>query len=213
MPKYKLIEMPDVSNTGKRRVYPKMITNRTMSFSDLLDKMKQYNRGLSPTVVEAAVTDVRDMLVELLSMGYNVNIDELGTFSLSLDFEDDKPTEMQSDDDKMTYRKVGVKNVNFKASPELLKDLKRKTDRDLERDMGGVKVIRKELYSLEERIDRALKVIDERGFIGLTDYAYLNNVSRTAASLELKKICSEENSPIRSTGQHSHKVWVRRKKG
>lgn len=213
MPKYKLIEMPDVSNTGKRRVYPKMITNRTMSFSDLLDKMKQYNRGLSPTVVEAAVTDVRDMLVELLSMGYNVNIDELGTFSLSLDFEDDKPTEMQSDDDKMTYRKVGVKNVNFKASPELLKDLKRKTDRDLERDMGGVKVIRKELYSLEERIDRALKVIDERGFIGLTDYAYLNNVSRTAASLELKKICSEENSPICSTGQHSHKVWVRRKKG
>ena len=211
MAKYKLVEMTDLRNTGKRRVYPKMITNRTMSFSDLLDKMKLYNRGLSPTVVEAAVTDVRDMLVELLSMGYNVNIDELGTFSLSLDFEDDKPTEMQGDDDKMIYRKVGVKNVNFKPSPDLVKDIKRKTDRDLERDMGGVKLIRKELYSLEERIARALKVIDDRGFIGLTDYAYLNNLSRTAASLELKKICDDENAPICSTGQYSHKVWVRRK--
>ena len=33
---------------------------------------------------------------------------------------------------------------------------------------------------------RALKVIDENGFIGLTDYAYINNLSRTAASLELR---------------------------
>jgi len=211
MPKYKLIEMPDVHNTGKRRVYPKLVTNRTMSFSDLLDKMKLYNRGLSPTVVDAAVTDVRDMLVELLSMGYNVNIEGLGTFSLSLDFEDDKPTEMQGDDDKMIYRKVGVKNVNFKPSPELVKDIKGKTNRDLERDMGGVKVIRKELYNQEQRIARALKVIDENGFIGLTDYAYINNLSRTSASLELKEVCAKEDSPIRSVGQHSHKVWVRRK--
>lgn len=212
MPKYKLVEMPDVHNTGKRRVYPKMVTNRTMSFSDLLDKMKLYHRGLSPTVVEAAVTDVRDMLVELLSMGYNVNIEGLGSFSLSLDFEDDKPTEMQSDDDKMIYRKVGVKNVNFKSSPELVKDVKGKTDRDLERDMGGVKVIRKELYTQEQRIARALKVIDDKGFIGLTDYAYINNLSRTAASLELREICDDENAPICSVGQHSHKVWVKRKK-
>lgn len=211
MAKYKLVEMTDLRNTGKRRVYPKLVTNRTMSFSDLLDKMKLYNRGLSPTVVDAAVTDVRDMLVELLSMGYNVNIEGLGTFSLSLDFEDDKPTEMQGDDDKMIYRKVGVKNVNFKPSPELVKDIKHKTDPDLERDMGGVKVIRKELYTREQRVARALQVIDENGFIGLTDYAYINNLSRTAASLELKEICAKEDSPIRSAGQHSHKVWVRKK--
>lgn len=212
MPKYKLIEMPDVRNTGKRRVYPKLVTNRTMSFSDLLEKMKLHNHGLSPTVVEAAVADVRDMLVELLSMGYAVNIDELGTFSLSLDFEDDKSAEMQGDDDKMNYRKVGVKSVNFKPSPDLVKDLKQETDRDLERDMAGVKVIRKEIYSRAERIVRALKVIDDHGFIGLTDYAYLNNLSRTSASLELKEICDDEDSPICSVGQHSHKVWVRRKK-
>lgn len=212
MPKYKLVEMPDVHHAGKRKVYPKVIVNRTMSQADFIEHMKIYNRSLAPSTVEMAVTEVRDMLVRLLSMGYNVTLDELGTFSLSLGFEDDKPTEMQSDKDKMTYRKVGVKNVNFKASPEFLKDLKRETDNDLERDMGGVKVIRRELYSREERIARALKVIDDRGFIGLTDYAYINHLSRTAASLELKEICADEDCPICSTGQHSHKVWVRRKK-
>ncbi len=211
MPKYKLVEMADLRNAGKRRVYPKMIVNRTLSQDEFIERMKSYNRSLAPSTVEAAVTEVRDMLVRLLSMGYNVTLDELGTFSLSLGFEDDKPTEMQGDDDKMIYRKVGVKTVNFKPSPDLVKDLKSVTDRDMERDMGGVKVIRRELYSREERIARALEVIDTRGFIGLTDYAYINNLSRTAASLELKEVCAEEDSPICSIGQHSHKVWVRRK--
>ena len=55
-------------------------------------------------------------------MGYNVNLEGIGIFSFSLGFGDDKPTEMQSAEDKMTYRKVGVKNINFKASPEFVKE-------------------------------------------------------------------------------------------
>ena len=212
MAKYKLQELPDFNNDGKRKVYPKMVPNRTLSRKEFIEKMQGYHRGISASTTEAVLTDVEDMLVEMLSMGYNVNLEGLGTFSLSLGFEDDKPTEMQGDDDKMTYRKVGVRDVNFKASPDFIKAVKQETDRDLERDMGGVKLILKKIYTREERIARALDVIDENGFIGLTDYAYINNLSRTAASLELKEIDSDQESPIRSVGQHSHKVWVRRKK-
>ena len=212
MAKYKLQELPDFNNDGKRKVYPKMVSNRTLSRKEFIERMQGYHRGISASTTEAVLTDVEDMLVEMLSMGYNVNLEGFGTFSLSLGFEDDKPTEMQGDDDKMTYRKVGVRDVNFKASPDFIKAVKQETDRDLERDMGGVKLILKKIYTREERIARALDVIDENGFIGLTDYAYINNLSRTAASLELKEIDSDQEAPIRSVGQHSHKVWVRRKK-
>ena len=212
MAKYKLQEMSDVHHTGKRKVYPKMVVNRTLSRKEFIERMQGYHRGISASTTEAVLTDVEDMLVEMLSMGYNVNLEGLGTFSLSLGFEDDKPTEMQGDDDKMTYRKVGVRDINFKASPDFIKSVKQETDRDLERDMGGVKLILKKIYTREERIARALDVIDENGFIGLTDYANINNLSRTAASLELKEIDSDQEAPIRSVGQHSHKVWVRRKK-
>ena len=212
MAKYMLQEMSDVHHTGKRKVYPKMVVNRTLSRKEFIERMQGYHRGISASTTEAVLTDVEDMLVEMLSMGYNVNLEGLGTFSLSLGFEDDKPTEMQGDDDKMTYRKVGVRDVNFKASPDFIKAVKQETDRDLERDMGGVKLILKKIYTREERIARALDVIDENGFIGLTDYAYINNLSRTAASLELKEIDSDQEAPIRSVGQHCHKVWVRRKK-
>ena len=212
MAKYMLQEMSDVHHTGKRKVYPKMVVNRTLSRKEFIERMQGYHRGISPSTTEAVLMDVEEILVEMLSMGYNVNLEGLGTFSLSLGFEDDKPTEMQGDDDKMTYRKVGVRDVNFKASPDFIKAVKQETDRDLERDMGGVKLILKKIYTREERIARALDVIDENGFIGLTDYAYINNLSRTAASLELKEIDSDQEAPIRSVGQHSHKVWVRRKK-
>lgn len=211
MAKYKLQEMSDMRAEGKRRVYPKMVTNRTLSRKEFVEKMQGYHRGISPSTTEAVLMDVEDMLVRMLSMGYNVNLEGLGTFSLSLGFEDDKPTEMQSDDDKMTYRKVGVKNINFNASPEFVKAVKRETDRDLERDMGGVKVIRKQLYSKEERIARALEVINQNGALTLSDYVNINNLSRTAASLELKEITADKTSPIRSMGNGSHKVWVKRK--
>ena len=212
MAKYKLQEMSDVHHDGKRKVYPKMVVNRTLSHKEFIDKMQGYHRGISPSTTEAVLMDVEDMLVRMLSMGYNVNLEGLGTFSLSLGFEDDKPTEMQGDDDKMAYRKVGVRDVNFKASPDFIQSVKRETDPDLEREMSGVKQILKQKYTREERIARALDVIDENGFIGLTDYAYINNLSRTAASLELKEIDSDHDAPIHSVGQHSHKVWVRRKK-
>ena len=211
MAKYKLQEMSDVHHTGKRKVYPKMVVNRTLSRKEFIERMQGYHRGISPSTTEAVLMDVEEILVEMLSMGYNVNLEGLGTFSLSLGFEDDKPTEMQGDDDKMTYRKVGVRDVNFKASPDFIKAVKQETDHDLERDMGGVKLILKKKYTREERIARALDVIDENGFIGLTDYAYINNLSRTAASLELKEITADRTSPIGSMGSGSHKVWVKRK--
>ena len=211
MAKYKLQEMGDMRYDGKRRVYPKMVTNRKLSRKEFVKMMQNYHRGISESTTEAVLTDVVDMLADMLSMGYNVNLEGFGTFSLSLGFEDDKPTEMQTDDDLMKYRKVGVKNVNFNSSPEFVKAVKMETDCDLEREMSGVKVIRKQLYSKEERIARALDVIEKNGVLTLGDYASINNLSRTSASMELKEITADRTSPIGWMGNGSHKVWVKRK--
>lgn len=210
MAKYKLQEMPDVHHDGKRRVYPKMVINRTLSRKEFIEMMHDYFRSTSPGMVEAVLIDVEDMLVRMLSMGYNVNLGNLGHYSLSLEFKDDKPTEMRDEDDKMTYRKVGVKTVNYKAAPEFVKEVKLETDRYLERDMGGVKRVLRSKYTREERIARALQVIDKHGFISLDDYAQLNNMSRSVASTDLKQITADPQSPIRAHGRHSHKVWVKR---
>ena len=210
MAKYKLQEMPDVHHDGKRRVYPKMIINRTLSRKEFVEMMHSYHRGTSPSMVEAVLIDVEDMLVRMLSMGYNVSLGNMGHYSLSLEFKDDKPAEMRDEDDKMTYRRVGVKSVNYKAAPEFVKEVMLETDRNLERDMGGVKRVLKSNYTREERIARALQVIEKNGFISLDDYAQLNNMSRTVASSDLKQITDDPQSLICSHGLHSHKAWVKR---
>ena len=211
MPKYKLQEMYDVRQTGERRVYPKLDAYRLLDAEELIEKMHSYDRAISPSVIRAVLMNLSDTLKRMLSLGYTVKVDELGTFSLSLDFDDDKPKVMQQADDKMAYRHVTVKNVNFKVDPSLLKDLRYETE--LEREMSGVKVLKKQLFSLEQRIERALAVIERDGFIRLADYASINNLSRTSASQELKAICSNPDGPLDFMGRGSHKVWVKRSRG
>ena len=207
MPKYKLQEMYDVRQTGERRVYPKLDAYRLLDAEEFIEKMHSYDRAISPSVIRAVLMNLSDTLKRMLSQGYTVKVDELGTFSLSLDFDDDKPKVMQQADDKMAYRHVTVKNVNFQVDPSWLKDLRNETE--LEREMSGVKVIKKQLFTLEQRIERALAVIEREGFIGLTDYAAINNLSRTSASQELKMICANPDGPLDTKGRGSHKVWVK----
>ena len=211
MANYRLQEMNDLGHTGQRKVYPKFVPNRTMNTDDIIKRMHVRNPAISTSITKAVLTDLADVMVELMGMGYNVSIDEIGRFTPSLCFDDDKPNEMEGDHDKMRYRKVKVRGVNFKVSDYLVKKLNR--EGDLDRSQSGVNEIRPSAYTEQERIDRALQMIRKHGFISLTDYANLNQLSRSSASRELRNITSQEDAPLRSMGSGSHKVWVENKKG
>ena len=200
--------MSSLNGVGERRVYPKMVTNRQLGTKEFIEKMRTHNHAISESVVTAVLTDVADYLGEMLAMGYTVKLDDIGTFSLSLDFDDEKPVEMQGDDDKMLHRKVKVKDVNYKSDPELVKRVNR--DIELKRDMGGVSRLYKQRYTLEERIERGRQLLEKQSFFTLQEYANLNNLSRTTASLELKRLTHGEDAPFDYTGSGSHKVWVKK---
>ena len=209
MAKYLLQEMNDVRNTGKRTVYPKMVTDQTLTTKEFIDELHKHLRTVDKGVLTGVMCGMADTLSSLLSRGYNVTLDDIGTFSMSLKFIDDKSTEIQEEDDRLLYRRVGVKDINFKTSPEMLHELRRVTK--FERVMAGARVLKKNLYTLEQRIENALAIIDEKGHITLGEYAQVNNLSRTTASKELAKITADPTMPIDYTGQASHKIWIRRK--
>ena len=209
MAKYLLQEMNDVRNTGKRAVYPKMVINQTLGTEEFIDVLHDRLRTVDKGVLRGVISGIADSLVSLLSKGNNVTLDEIGTFSMSLKFLDDKPTEIQEEDDQMLYRRVGVKDLNFKISPKLIRDIQMNTR--FERMMSGARELKKNLYTLEQRIENALAIIDEKGHITLSEYAKVNNLSRTTASKELAKITADPTMPIDYTGQASHKIWIRRK--
>lgn len=209
MANYRLQEMNDMGHTGQRKVYPKFVPNRTMNTDDIIERMHVRDPAISKSITKAVLTDLADVLVELMGMGYNVSIDEIGRFTPSLCFDDGKPNEMQGEHDKMRYRKVKVRSVNFKASDFLVKQLNR--EGDWNRSQSGVNEICPSGYTERQRIDRALQVIRKHGFISLTDYASLNQLSRSSASRELRKITARTDAPLRCMGSGSHKVWVENK--
>ena len=208
MAKYLLQEMNDIRNTGKRTVYPKLVADQTLTTKEFIDELHKHLRTVDKGVLKGVMCGIADTMRCLLSRGYNVTLEDIGTFSMSLQFLDNKPAEIQEEGDRLLYRRVGVKDVNFKTSQQLMDELRRTTK--FERVMTGARVLRKNIYTEEERIAKAPAIIDDKGYITLGEYAKVNNLSRTTASKELARITSDPTSPIYYEGQASHKVWVRR---
>ena len=143
-------------------------------------------------------------------MGHTMKIDNLGVFSLSLEFADDETDtdtkqEAQEEKSKKKYYHVKVKGVNFKVDKKLVDDINK--DNTFERSSDNS--TSPSPYSLEERLQRALQHIDKHGFITLQDYANLNRLSTSSASRELAKLVLDPQSGIKAKGIASHKVWVR----
>lgn len=208
MPNYMLHEMPDMTRTGKKKVYPKLETLSLLSEEQLLEKMLLHGCPFSKGTLQGVLTHFKERLAEMLSEGYNVQLKDLGTFSLSLALTDEKPDELLDDVDPMTHRKVSVRDVNFRTDRKLLHTLQ--LDTQLTRKCGGVKRLRKKKYTPGQRLSRALDYLTAHPYITLKEYTALNNLSHACASEELKKFSTGSDAPLVVEGRASHKVWLKR---
>ena len=212
MANYVIKEMPTgMGNGSEGKTFPKMQVYTEFDY----DKVVELVHTNSPAFSEATVRGVLDTLAVVmksyLPMGHTMKIDNLGVFSLSLEFADnetdaDSQQEEQNVDSKKKYHHVRVKSVNFKVDKRLVDGINK--ENTFERISGNPSS--PSPYSLEERLQRALNHIDKHGFITLQEYANLNSLSYSTASRELSKLVLDPHSGIKPKGAASHKVWVRR---
>ena len=215
MANYVLKEMPaGMGNGSEGKTFPKMQVYTEFDY----DKVVELVHTNSPAFSEATVRGVLDTLAVVmksyLPMGHTMKIDNLGVFSLSLEFADNETDtanqqeipETQETGSKKKYHHVRVKGVNFKVDKRLVEAINK--ENTFERTSGNPSS--PSPYSLEERLQRALNHIDKHGFITLQEYANLNSLSYSTASRELSKLVLDPHSGIKPKGAASHKVWVRR---
>ena len=214
MANYVIKEMPAGMGNGKKgRIFPKMQVYTEFDY----DKVVELVHTNSPAFSEATVRGVLDTLAVVmksyLPMGHTMKIDNLGVFSLSLEFADNETEtanqqesqETQETGSKKKYHHVKVKGVNFKVDKKLVNAINK--ENTFERTSGNPST--PSPYTLEERLQRALNHIDKHGFITLQEYANLNRLSYSSASRELSKLVVDPHSGIKAKGAGSHKVWVR----
>ena len=211
MANYVIKAMPTgMGNGSEGKTFPKMQVYTEFDY----DKVIELVHTNSPAFSEATIRGVLDTLAVVmksyLPLGHTMKIDNLGVFSLSLEFAENKEetgnqSKAQETGSKSKYYHVRVKGVNFKVDKKLVDGINK--ENSFERTSGNP-IIRSP-FSLEERLQRALQHIDRHAFITLQEYANLNRLSYSSASRELAKLVADSHSGIKAKGSGSHKVWVR----
>ena len=209
MANYVIKEMPAGMGNGKKgRIFPKMQIYTEFNYDKVVELVHTNSPAFSKGTIRGVLDTLAVVMKSYLPMGHTMKIDNLGVFSLSLEFADDKPDnqqQVQEVEPKTKYRHVKVKGVNFKVDKKLVDEINK------ENTFGRSSSIptTPSPYSLEERLQRALRHIDKHGFISLQEYANLNHLGYSSASRELSKLVADPQSGIKAKGAASHKVWVR----
>jgi predicted histone-like DNA-binding protein len=217
MANYILKELPDGMSEGKKIIYPKMQTYTMHDYDEVIKHMRIHAGSISDGIIRGVMDALIQTMKTWMPMGHTIKIDGLGLFSLSLGFDTNTPSEKamakqqkggDESSQKTSHRHVCIKGVNFKPDAGFIADMNKQTE--FERAMPGVQKPRKETLSIEERIAKALEIIDSKGYMTLSDFASAISQGRTVASRYLKDIVANPESPITVRGSHSHKVWVRK---
>ena len=201
--------MPAGMGNGKKgRIFPKMQIYSELDYDKVVELVHTNSPAFSKGTIRGVLDTLAVVMKSYLPMGHTMKIDNLGVFSLSLEFADDKldnEQQAQEVEPKTKYRHVKVKGVNFKVDKKLVDDINK------ENTFGRLpsNPTTPSPYSLEERLQRALRHIDKHDFISLQEYASLNRLSYSSASRELAKLVADPQSGIKAKGAASHKVWVR----
>jgi len=218
MPSYVLQEMSEEMGNGKKKVYPRMQTYSLHDFNTVVRHMHEYGGSFSEGTIRGVLDTLVTTMKSWMPLGHSIKIDGLGVFSLTLGFDTSTPSEATAAkkqkssnadyEPKTKYRHVCIKGINFKPDPKLLQQMNQEAT--FERAETGVVVPRKPIDSRNERIRKALAVIDKQGYMTLSDYAIATSQTRSTASKDLRQLVSDPTTGITTRGSHSHKVWIRR---
>lgn len=207
MAKYIKQEVIDLNNTEETRIRYRMKSAPHLNHEHFMEWM----RSADPSVtrhIEAAIKHLTHQLAIALAHGHSVKIDGLGTFraavGLKKGVETDKMEERVPQHNAQNLKIVGV---NFRADKKLIHDV----NGNCRLESGGTQRIRRQKYTPEERLTRAIAYLDKHGAMNIAQYASLNGLSRTAATLELQKLRNNAESGITYIGRGTHKLYVKTK--
>ena len=207
MAKYIKQEMPDLRQTGEKKVYYRLKTERNIDSKEFILSLHSTFSGMSEADITRVIIATAGHLGKLLGQGYSVTLDGIGTFKATIGLEEDKELDtLDGTEPKRNAQSLRLKGVNFRADKQLIKTAS--SNCKLKRE--GTARIHRSPYSKEERLALALKHLEKHGAMKVSDYVNLTGLSQTAARMELKEFRQNPNSGIDFIGRGSAKVYVKK---
>lgn len=207
MAKYIKQEMPDLRQTGEKKVYYRLKTERNIDSKEFILSLHSTFSGMSEADITRVIIATAGHLGKLLGQGYSVTLDGIGTFKATIGLEEEKePDTLDGTEPKRNAQSLQLKGVNFRADKQLIKTAS--SNCKLKRE--GTARIHRSPDSKEERLALALKHLEKHGAMKVSDYVNLTGLSQTAARMELKEFRQDPNSGIDFIGRGSAKVYVKK---
>ncbi|OCW92436.1 hypothetical protein A9168_16055 [Macellibacteroides sp. HH-ZS] len=176
---YKLVRNPDPANSDKLKpLHPRIKSLGTLSIEQLADRA-QGRSSLSPATIKSALLVIADLLQETLREGYNVNLNNIGYFSVSLK---SRPV---MEKNEIRSESVHFSHVNFRCSQEL-------KDKLSTMEVTRAQSVTVPNLSQTEKELRLKKHFEQKLNLTTTEYMNLTYCSRQKALKELKSLVQED---------------------
>lgn len=212
MPYYYKREINDLNGTGKKVFRYEIRSEGNVTLKNLAHQIHKRYRALGEGEAEGIISSLLEAISEALAEGYTVTLNDFGTFSLGIGLKDEDTLVTTRDDSdpgkEPNARSIGVKAVHFRASKRLVSDIDYRCRHKLFREPGGTAHLHRTQLTREERIQLAVKYIEDHNFMRLGDYASLLHISRAVASRDLQDFVHDPAVPITTDGVRSHKIYV-----
>lgn len=174
------------------RTFPKLETYNAFGNEKMIERIA-LESGLQEGVVMAVLDALPKALKNILLEGHTCKLDGIGTFSLSLAYDENK--------------EVTINKLNLKIDAEFIKELRKEAE--FERVQQEVVTVTPSKGCINEHAALAYKWLETHPFITLQEYANLTGVALSTASRELKAICHNPDYGISSKGAGPRKFWVK----
>ena len=206
MAKYIKQEMPDLNRKGVNKAYYRMETSRRVTMAEFVKEISIPGHGISEATAMQVLNQAAASLARLMAHGCAVTIDGIGTFKATIGVcKDKKQDAFVENEPQRNAQSIEVNGVHYHADKALVKAVRCQCT--LER--GTQSRIKRSPYTLDERISRAIAFIEEHGYMRTRDYANLNELSLSTATVELRKVRKEESAGIKAIGRGSSLVYVK----
>ena len=207
MAKYIKKEMADMRQTGVKQVCYRLKSNGTVDLGDLARRIARSST-FAEAEIKGVVLSLIEEVVDRMASGHSVHIDGLGTLMPKIGLREEAESEvLDGEAPKRNARSLHVTGGSVRADKGLVRTL----DSKCRLEKGAVSRIRRSKYTEEQRLEKAKAFLREHTVMRLGDYYRLVGLSRTAASLELRKWERDVATGITSEGSYSAKVYVLRK--
>jgi len=192
---YKLVRNPDPTGTNKKKPFHARISpTDTVSIIELMEHAREFST-LSTADVKGALQLISDLLSTYLSNGYNVELDGIGYFSVSLN---SRPV---LEKNEIRSESVRFKNVNFRCHANLRRDLKGMTVTRLPEE-------KRESFSKEVREERLWEYLKRKPLITTRTYMSINQCNKYLALKDLNRLIAR--GLLNTEGYKSTRVYIKK---